>query len=257
MMQSNRYKNRVFSSFIVSLYTSVSIVAIFNGCLQENYGAHSTPNDSGVSSSYTSNPDFCSDSSGQEAELETVDQDLQLSLAKICVSESGFQVRTNDCTLIYHVLRGRSVTGELTMGIMRAYARNVFNENRKDSRRWITNLNSRFEEPIGWAENVTIPWSLRREGFIDVYRHVGELLRTRPTETPCGVKVSHWGARGFRRELHLSRGWRLVECGKTNNDFWVVPSRQNSEEIEQEITEEIELQEDPSESLSIVDLFEE
>ena len=155
---------------------------------------------------------------------------LQLALARVCVSEAGFQTHSNDCTLIYHVLRGRSRTGELTMGIMRAYAGNIFDEGRRDSRRWILHLNHAFEEPREWSETVTIPWGARRAGFIEVYQHAGMLVRTRPRETPCGARVSHWGARGFRRELHLSQGWRLVRCGNTHNDFWYVPSRRDSEE---------------------------
>lgn len=256
-MQSIRNKNKIFINFILAAYSAASIVIIPTACMEENcdYSSRGAPTDSGVSNNVASDSDAGTGS--QKNDHANVSQDLQLSLAKICVSESGFQVRTNDCTLIYHVLRGRSVTGEVTMGIMRAYARNVFNENRKDSRRWIVNLNSRFEEPEGWSGNVTIPWGLRREGFIDVYNHAGDLLRTRPAETPCGVKVSHWGARGFRRDLHLSRGWRLVECGKTNNDFWVVPSRQSAEEIEQEIEEEIEVQDQIGDALPVVDLIEE
>ena len=163
---------------------------------------------------------------------------LQLALAKICVSESGFQVRSNDCTLIYHVLRRRSSTGEVTMGIMRAYAKKTFDENRSDSRRWITHLNHDLSEPRGWAESVTVPWSRRQDGFAEVYNHAGMLLRTRPTETPCGAKVSHWGARGFRRELHLSQGWELVRCGNTHNDFWYVPNRRDIEE-QAELAQEV------------------
>jgi len=147
---------------------------------------------------------------------------IQLSLARICVSESGFQVRTNDCTLIYHALRARSRTGEITMGIMRAYSGRTFDADRTDNHRWIPHLNHNFTEPRGWRETVTIPWSARRRGFEAVYEHVGELLRTRP-ENPCNMRVDHWGARGFRRNLHLSNGWRLVECGETLNDFWSLP----------------------------------
>ena len=164
---------------------------------------------------------------------------LQLALAKICVSESGFQVHSNDCTLIYHVLRRRSSTGEVTMGIMRAYAKKTFDENRSDSRRWIAHLNYDLSEPRGWAESVSVPWSRRQSGFAEVYNHTGMLLRTRPTETPCGVKVSHWGARGFRRELHLSQGWELVRCGNTHNDFWYVPNRRDAEERQVESDQEV------------------
>jgi len=208
---------------------------------------HSSPLDSGITGSDLSLSGLTQRKSGEGDEaVETPDfKELQLALTKVCVSESGFQVRTNDCTLIYHVLRGRSVTGQVTMGIMRAYAKKTFDESREDSRRWILNLNHEFEEPGGWSENVTIPWRVRRSGFIEVYNHAGNLLRERPKNTPCGVKVSHWGARGFRKELHLSRGWRLVECGRTNNDFWLVPSRQSAEE---EPEEEAELQSDDDNS---------
>lgn len=147
---------------------------------------------------------------------------LQLALARICVSEAGFQIRTNDCTMIYHALRTRSSTGEITMGIMRAYAPLSFNPNRTDSHRWVAHLRSDFREPEGWSETVSIPWSAKREAFISVYNHAGFLLRTTP-ENPCGVRIDHWGARGFRRELLLDNGWQIVECGETLNDFWSMP----------------------------------
>lgn len=156
---------------------------------------------------------------------------MQLALARICVSESGFQTRTNDCTLIYHALRTRSRTGEVTMGIMRAYSGRTFDRSRTDRHRWIAHLDHNFREPSGWSETVTIPWSTRREGFEQVYNHVGDLLRSRPANT-CGVRIDHWGARGFRRELHLSNGWELVNCGETLNDFWTIPSDDSEDESE-------------------------
>lgn len=175
----------------------------------------------------------------QETEVPEPDMDiptlrrLQLALSRICVSESGFQIRTNDCSLIYHTLRTRSRTGEITMGIMRAYSGRTFDRNRTDRHRWIPHLNHDFREPEGWRETVTIPWSTRRGRFIEVYNHVGSLLRRRPENT-CGVRIDHWGARGFRRQLHLSNGWRLVQCGETLNDFWSIPENDDQpEEIEE------------------------
>jgi len=161
------------------------------------------------------------------------DRDIHLALTKICVSEAGFQVRTRDCDLIYEVLRNRSVTGEISMGIMRAYARKAFDEDRNDNRMWIPHLNHDFLEPRGWAENVTVPWSTRRSKFIEVYNYVGDLLRRNPGHT-CGVRIDHWGARGFRRDLHLSRGWRLLDCGKTHNDFWSLPRKRAEDRVASE-----------------------
>ena len=230
----------VHAAAVLAAYLGlISTLIPCHSCKEESdASAHSTPLDSGVTSSnlHLSGLEHRKSGEGTEAVETPSFKELQLALTKVCVSESGFQVRTNDCSLIYHVLRGRSVTGQVTMGIMRAYARKTFDEKREDSRRWILNLNHRFEEPEGWSENVTIPWSVRRAGFIEVYNHAGQLLRTRPKNTPCDVKVSHWGARGFRRELHLIRGWKLVECGRTNNDFWLVPGRQPpEEELEDEV----------------------
>jgi len=161
---------------------------------------------------------------------------IQLALARICVSESGFQVRTNDCTLIYHALRTRSRTGEITIGIMRAYSGRSFDTERTDNHRWIPHLNHNFSEPRGWRETVTIPWSARRPGFQAVYEHVGTLLRTRP-DNPCSMRIDHWGARGFRRNLHLSNGWRLISCGETLNDFWSLPEIEDAPVIEETDTD--------------------
>lgn len=149
---------------------------------------------------------------------------MQLALARICVSESGFQVHTNDCNLIYQALRTRSSTGELTLAIMRSYSRRSFDRTRTDRRRWIAHLNHEFREPSGW-EIISVPWSTRRQGFINVYEYAGHLIRTRPANK-CGVRIDHWGAPGFRRDMHLEQGWRLVECGETLNDFWTIPRRE-------------------------------
>jgi hypothetical protein len=149
-------------------------------------------------------------------------RDMQLALARICVSEAGFQVRTNDCTMIYHALRTRSNTGEITIGIMRAYAPRSFNMSRTDNHRWVAHLRSDFREPRGWRETVSIPWSTRREGFQQVYEHAGMLLRTHP-ENPCGIRIDHWGARYFRRNRHIRNGWTPITCGETLNQFWSLP----------------------------------
>lgn len=152
-----------------------------------------------------------------------VNRNLQLALTRICISESGFQVRTNDCTMIYHALRTRSSTGEITLGIMRAYAPQSFNIHRTDNHRWIAHLRIDAREPIGWRETTTISWSTRKEGFQQVWNHVGMLLRTRP-ENSCGIRIDHWGARYFRRRTHIRNGWIPIQCGETLNQFWSLPN---------------------------------
>jgi hypothetical protein len=177
---------------------------------------------------YCEMPDTTTTSAVEEVN-RGVSREIQLALARICVSESGFQTRTFDCRLIYETLRYRSQTGEITLGIMRAYSSLTFNRNRTDRRRWIPFLNDRFAEPRHWSELAGIPWSTRRAAFQEVYNYVGYLLRY-PQSYPCTIQVHHWGARGFRRRRHLREGWVLVDCGmETLNDFWSVPSRSHPE----------------------------
>lgn len=175
-------------------------------------------------------PEFLMCDDPHQEDVEThVRHDLQLALARICVSESGFQVRTDDCLMIYHTLRNRSSTGELTMGMMRAYSPLSFNLSRTDNHRWVAHLNARFTEPEGWSDTVPFSWYARRDDWIAVYNFVGEILANNP-EPPCTLPLHHWGARGFRRRQLLEEGWILSECGETLNDFWTVPSRLEDEE---------------------------
>ena len=149
---------------------------------------------------------------------------MQLALAKICVSEAGFQTRTNDCMLIYQALKTRSSTGEITMGIMRAYSGQTFDRSstRTDSRRWIPFLNHEFSKPHGWSETIVVPWSARSRAFEQVYEYAGNLIRTRP-ENPCGARIDHWGSKSYQRQRLLHDGWTIVECGETLNAFWTMP----------------------------------
>ena len=147
---------------------------------------------------------------------------LRLALAKICVSEAGFQVTTNDCALIYQAIKTRSRTHQITLGMMRSYSPAVFNEQRTDARRWIAYLNASFTEPEHWSETVIVPWGARREAWKAVYEYAGNLIRTRPAN-PCDVRIDHWGAKGFKREEHLEAGWTIVQCGTTKNEFWTIP----------------------------------
>jgi len=148
---------------------------------------------------------------------------LRIALARVCVSESGFQIATNDCRLIFEALRTRG-GGRLSVWIMKAYAKKAFDRNRTDPRKWIPFLNDRFFEPRHWTETVVVPWSSRRQAFISVYNYASHLISTNP-QPLCGVRIDHWGARGFKRRQHLREGWTLVRCGETRDDFWTMPDR--------------------------------
>lgn len=167
--------------------------------------------------------------STQRTERET--RQLQLALARICISESGWQLETWDCRLIFEVLSGRSGTGHLTMGIMRRYSTATFNRRRTDRRRWVPFLNAEFREPRHWQETVTVPWFVYREAYRHTYNYAGYLIRHEPNY-PCTMPVHHWGARGWRVRQREREGWRRVECGMvpTRNQFWMVPRLLEPEE---------------------------
>lgn len=148
---------------------------------------------------------------------------LRLALARICISEAGFQTTTNDCALIYQAIKTRSRTHQITLGMMKSYSPGVFNKHRTDERRWIPYLNANFTEPEHWNETVMVPWGARRSAFIAVYNLAAELIRTNPAN-PCGVRIDHWGAKRFKRRQHLAEGWTIVQCGNTKNTFWTLPS---------------------------------
>jgi hypothetical protein len=151
----------------------------------------------------------------------------QLALARICVSEAGFQVKTNDCAAIYRVLKGRKNGGPL-LRIMRRYSTNAFDRSRTDRRRWVAWLNSPGHKPKGWPQRTKRdtphpPWSSFRPLWFDVYEHAGAILRGE-VESPCDKPPDHWGGR-FGIDLRRARaaGWEEVDCGNTLNAFWRVP----------------------------------
>jgi hypothetical protein len=238
-LEITKYRRIVISAVTLSIFTCTVLLsfASWTGFNDSAQRPPASSHDSGDPNRDLGTADVEeSNSVNSQKRVASGKAEIQLALTKICVSEAGFQVRTRDCDLIYEVLRNRSVTGEISMGIMRAYARKAFEEDRDDSRMWIPHLNREFTEPRGWSENVTVPWSTRRDKFIEVYNYVGDLLRRSPGHT-CGVRIDHWGARGFRKDLHLSRGWKLLDCGKTHNDFWSLPRRRSEDRVASEEAE--------------------
>lgn len=152
-------------------------------------------------------------------------RNVQLWLARYCVSEAGFQVNkpfeeyTNDCAAIARVLSNRSSRGKVTIGIMRAYSRRLFDLDRNDRRCYISHLTTSHREPPCWPDNLA--WSRYRGRFVEIYRLAGKLL-TNEVTAPCDP--DHWGAptRRIRRRAR-GYGWRVVDCGNTLNEFWEIP----------------------------------
>lgn len=56
-----------------------------------------------------------------------------------------------------------------------------------------------------------------------VYNYAARLIRTNPAN-PCGVRIDHWGAKGFKHRQLIAEGWTIVQCGVTKNTFWTLPN---------------------------------
>ncbi len=148
-----------------------------------------------------------------------------LQLARICISEAGFQLNrtmaeyTTDCANIAGVLQRRSSVGRVTLGIMRAYSPKSFNKERTDARAYIPYLTTRYTPPRFWRSH--LQWSLYRRRFEEVYYLALALVQgtKRPT-----CEADHWGARMQVIRLRARRyGWYRAPCGNTLNSFWRIP----------------------------------
>jgi hypothetical protein len=141
----------------------------------------------------------------------------QLGLARICVSEAGWD-RGPDCPAILEVLRDRSRKMRITLlGAMRAYSGRTFDRARTDARRWIADLQWHAGRPEGWPRNAN--WEGRyRNSWQDMLLYAGQLLGS--DDHPCKADPHHWAAPHFRRPFDL--GWERVDCGETANAFWRV-----------------------------------
>jgi hypothetical protein len=167
----------------------------------------------------------------------------ELALARICVSEIGFDVGRGDdldarreCAAIASVLRARDevIDGDLGAA-MRAYSSRVFDPTRRDPRAWIAHLRLDGREPAHWPTVVIErapeadgasrvrphpPWAAYRalwSGALDTARAVlaGEI------DHACAAAPAHWGARyGVDLERARRAGWTEIDCGETGNAFY-------------------------------------
>lgn len=154
------------------------------------------------------------------------ERSVQLWLARYCVSEAGFQIDssmegyTNDCAAIAQVLRSRSSVGRVTIGIMQAYSRRLFNPQRDDERCYIPHLHLRREIPDCWPSHLS--WDPRyRRRFLEIYELSGKILQDE-VRAPCSP--DHWGSPSLRRRVLRETNWTRADCGNTANDFWNLPS---------------------------------
>lgn len=141
-----------------------------------------------------------------------------LGLARICVSESGWD-SPHDCEGILAVLRSRSERTGMTLNqAMRAYSKRVFDRSRTDSRRWIADLHLSAQKPDGWPDH--LPWD---GGYKYSWMMMLEFAEDLLGSSNLRCAANHWGDRYGDKERALRAGWIEVDCGETRNMFWSVP----------------------------------
>lgn len=159
-------------------------------------------------------------------------QNEQLWLARYCVNEAGFQMYNdtgefvpfeqttlpNDCLAMYRSLMNNFNATDLKVWMMRRYGDNVFNTER-DTRRYIPYLRPYSSRaPRHWSN---ADWSMFGPRFTEIYMYVGRILEGK-VQGVC--EPHHWGAPSLRRRSYR-RGWILLDCGHTLNDYWYNPHR--------------------------------
>lgn len=156
----------------------------------------------------------------QEAPTQTtarqVDRgDAGLWLARICVSESGWDSPA-DCSAILEVLRwGGYHHGTHWLTHAQSYSRRLFGGARRH-RGWPSHLRVDGEEPEQWPS--TVAWSAYRARWLSILA-TARRMAAHPTAN-CEEAPTDWGGR-----VDLDRARRLgmvpVSCGATRNWFFV------------------------------------
>lgn len=166
----------------------------------------------------------------------------QLALARICWHE-GERSTEQGCAAIHAVIERVARAGRTSYVVAaERYSGRVFDVNRRDEAAYVPHLQPehgrpRSEAPTGWPTQIYrrrggqvvviqhAPWSAFRERWASVYEMAGRVIRGELTHA-CEVPPEHWGCPDCGdRERAEERGWTRINCGETNNDFWIIPRR--------------------------------
>jgi hypothetical protein len=167
-----------------------------------------------------------------------------LALARICISEAGWECATSgDGLAIHEVLLGGADRHSVPyVQFASMYSSRVMGVRpHVESRVWVADLREDCREPQGWPRYVTRTapdgrvlvqrhpsWARYRARCQDVMVWAREAVSTKALESvrewsPCETPVHDWGGR-----IDRARAERLglieVNCGETRNDFYARPS---------------------------------
>lgn len=184
-----------------------------------------------------------------------------LALARICVSEAGWDCFTSGDGLAIHevLLRGAAREGMGYVAFATAYAGRVMGARPHDSvrLRWVGSLREDGREPDYWPDSVVVgrsdglvhygpgpSWSRYRAAWLAVLARAREVVGLTLVDTswsPCVSEVHDWG--GSMDRLRAARiGLIPVECGETANDFYARPSL--VQDVEVDVVDNVEVDPD-------------
>lgn len=164
----------------------------------------------------------------------------ELALARICVSEAGWEA-TDDCAAIHHVLlRGAEHRGggrRAYVSFASSYSHRLLTGDGQIQRPWLRQLDTSGSEPGLWGfrrmrdgslSRVDCPpWRAYRERWMAVLERARTLVRERRLDdadewSPCDEEPHHWGCPlpCVDHERATRAGWRQISCGNTVNEFW-------------------------------------
>lgn len=163
---------------------------------------------------------------GGAAAQSAPEPDTALWLARLYVSESGWDSPT-DRAALFHALRNRQETlGESSLlSTMRRYSRPLFASDRP-RRRWVQALREDGGAPRFWPRTLTwAPFADRWKAILDEARAHLES----PPPNPCDADIEHWGGPYVDRarlEAMIASGvWRRSHCGAGDARNWYLSAR--------------------------------
>lgn len=165
---------------------------------------------------------MCSEHPNYRYEVEPMTTPLHLALARIFVSEGGYD-GTRDYMPIFIVLKNRSQGGtELTLENMMRYSPKSFTYGSNHFAKYIPYLNEQGTEPRFWRERYPdTPWENYREKWIRALEISWNILNGHSFRNHCNGRVDHWGAdRPDMIQQALQNGLTRVSCHGTRNAFW-------------------------------------
>lgn len=156
---------------------------------------------------------------------------VDVMLARTCVSERGWRADTDDCAAIYEVAADRVARGvsESIEGALRALSRRLHGTPCSVSRSWLCDLDEDGHRPRG----MRVPWerslghglgSRQAIWFFTLGEAtllVGGLsLPTREPGPVCAEPPRAWGSdEDLRRRRLAGYRWVEIDCGNTINHF--------------------------------------